>query len=63
MGIPRALGFVIQLAVAERHLQPVWQSLRLADVIRECKKRAALTWGVDEDMVEWEDGRLSPVPG
>ena len=33
------------------------------DVIRECKKRAALTWGVDEDMVEWEDGRAIPGPG
>ena len=26
------------------------------DVIAECKKRASMTWGVDEDQVEWQDG-------
>ncbi len=33
------------------------------DVIAECKKRAAMTWGMDEDQVAWEDGRVVPAPG
>ena len=33
------------------------------DVIAECKKRAAMTWGVDEDQVEWKDGQVEPGPG
>ena len=33
------------------------------EVIRECKKRAALTWGIDEEMVDWEDGHAVPGPG
>jgi CO/xanthine dehydrogenase Mo-binding subunit len=33
------------------------------DVIAECKKRAAMTWGLDEDQVEWEDGQAIPGPG
>lgn len=33
------------------------------DVISECKKRAAMTWGVDEDQVVWEDGKVLPAPG
>ena len=33
------------------------------DVIAECKKRAAMTWGVDEDQVEWKDGQVEPAPG
>ena len=33
------------------------------DVIAECKKRAAMTWGLDEDQVEWEDGQAVPGPG
>lgn len=33
------------------------------DVIAECKKRAAMTWGVDEDQVEWQDGSVVPGPG
>jgi CO/xanthine dehydrogenase Mo-binding subunit len=33
------------------------------DVIADCKKRAALTWGVDEDQVEWQDGQVVPAPG
>ena len=33
------------------------------DVIAECKKRAAMTWGLDEDQVEWEDGQALPGPG
>ncbi|XOV82320.1 MAG: xanthine dehydrogenase family protein molybdopterin-binding subunit [bacterium] len=33
------------------------------DVIAECKKRAARTWGVDEDQVAWQDGAAIPVPG
>jgi CO/xanthine dehydrogenase Mo-binding subunit len=33
------------------------------DVIADCKKRAAKSWGVDEDQVEWQDGSAIPVPG
>lgn len=33
------------------------------DVIAECKKRASMTWGVDEDQVEWQDGSAIPAPG
>ncbi len=33
------------------------------DVVAQCKARAAATWGVDEDQVEWEDGQAVPVPG
>ena len=33
------------------------------DIIAQCKARAAATWGVDEDQVEWEDGQAVPAPG
>lgn len=33
------------------------------DVIAECKKRAAMSWGVDDDQVEWQDGQVVPAPG
>ena len=33
------------------------------DVIAECKKRAAATWGLDADQVEWQDGSAVPAPG
>lgn len=33
------------------------------DVIAECKKRAAQTWGLDADQVEWEDGTAVPATG
>ncbi|MDA1077382.1 MAG: xanthine dehydrogenase family protein molybdopterin-binding subunit [Proteobacteria bacterium] len=33
------------------------------DIIAQCKSRAAATWGVDEDQVEWEDGQAIPAPG
>ncbi len=33
------------------------------DVIAQCKARAAATWGVDADQVDWEDGQAIPVPG
>ncbi len=33
------------------------------DVIASCKARAAATWGVDEDQVEWQDGQAVPAPG
>ncbi|HMB76072.1 MAG TPA: molybdopterin cofactor-binding domain-containing protein, partial [Kiloniellaceae bacterium] len=33
------------------------------DVIAECKQRAAKTWGVDADQVEWQDGSAIPGPG
>ena len=32
-------------------------------VIVELKTRAAKTWGVDVDQVEWSDGKASPVAG
>ena len=32
------------------------------DVIAECKT-TAMTWGVDEDQVEWKDGQAEPAPG
>ena len=32
-------------------------------VIADCKRRAATTWGVDEDQVEWGDGQAIPGPG
>jgi len=33
------------------------------DVIAQCKNRAAATWGVDADQVEWKDGKVVPKPG
>ena len=33
------------------------------DVIAECKKRAALDWGIDEEQLEWKDGQVEPGPG
>lgn len=33
------------------------------DVIAQCKERAAKTWGIDADQVEWEDGQAIPAPG
>ncbi len=33
------------------------------DILAQCKARAAATWGVDEDQVEWEDGQAVPAPG
>ena len=33
------------------------------DIITQCKARAAVTWGVDEDQVEWVDGQAVPAPG
>jgi len=33
------------------------------DIIAQCKARAAATWGVDEDQVEWRDGQAVPAPG
>jgi len=33
------------------------------DIITQCKARAAATWGVDEDQVEWLDGQAVPAPG
>lgn len=33
------------------------------DVIAECKKRAAQTWGLEEDQVDWQDGSAVPSPG
>ena len=33
------------------------------DVVAQCKSRAAATWGVDEDQVDWVDGQAIPKPG
>ncbi len=33
------------------------------DIIAQCKARAAVTWGVDEDQVDWQDGQAIPAPG
>jgi CO/xanthine dehydrogenase Mo-binding subunit len=33
------------------------------DIISQCKERAAITWGIDADQVEWEDGQAIPAPG
>ncbi|MFT7651287.1 MAG: CO/xanthine dehydrogenase Mo-binding subunit [Limisphaerales bacterium] len=33
------------------------------DVIADCKKRAAQTWGLEEDQVDWQDGSAVPSPG
>ena len=33
------------------------------DIISQCKARAAATWGMDADQVEWEDGQATPAPG
>ncbi len=33
------------------------------DIIGQCKQRAAATWGIDADMVDWADGKAIPKPG
>ena len=33
------------------------------DIIAQCKERAALTWDVDTNQVDWEDGQAVPKPG
>jgi CO/xanthine dehydrogenase Mo-binding subunit len=33
------------------------------DVVRQLRQRAALTWGIDADQVDWVDGEARPVPG
>ena len=33
------------------------------DIIAQCKQRAALTWELDADQVDWEDGQAVPKPG
>lgn len=33
------------------------------DVIAQCKARAAATWELDADQVEWRDGQAVPAPG
>ena len=33
------------------------------DIIAQCKQRAALTWELDVDQVDWEDGQAVPKPG
>jgi CO/xanthine dehydrogenase Mo-binding subunit len=33
------------------------------DVIADCRKRAAQTWGLEEDQVDWQDGSAVPSPG
>ncbi len=33
------------------------------DVVQQLKARAAKTWGIEEDQVEWVDGEVRPLPG
>lgn len=33
------------------------------DIITQLKERAAATWGIEEELVEWEDGHAVPKPG
>jgi CO/xanthine dehydrogenase Mo-binding subunit len=33
------------------------------DIIAQCKQRAASTWGIEADMVDWQDGQAIPKPG
>jgi CO/xanthine dehydrogenase Mo-binding subunit len=33
------------------------------DIVRQLKERAAATWGIEPDMVDWRDGRAVPMPG
>ncbi len=33
------------------------------DIIVQLKQRAALTWGIEADMVDWVDGEARPMPG
>ena len=33
------------------------------DIIAQCKQRAALTWDLDEEQVDWVDGEAVPKPG
>ena len=33
------------------------------DIIAECKQRAAMTWDIDADQVDWTDGEAVPKPG
>ncbi len=33
------------------------------DVVAQLKARAALTWGIDADQVDWVDGEARPKPG
>ena len=33
------------------------------DVVAQLKQRAAITWGIEADQVEWVDGEARPMPG
>ena len=33
------------------------------DIIVQLKSRAAATWGIEEDLIEWEGGQAVPKPG
>jgi CO/xanthine dehydrogenase Mo-binding subunit len=33
------------------------------DIIAQCKSRAAATWGIDAEQVNWESGQAIPAPG
>ena len=33
------------------------------DIIAQCKQRAALSWEIDAEQVEWSNGRAVPKPG
>jgi CO/xanthine dehydrogenase Mo-binding subunit len=33
------------------------------DIVAQCKRRAAATWGIEPDLVDWQDGQAIPKPG
>jgi CO/xanthine dehydrogenase Mo-binding subunit len=33
------------------------------DIVSQCKDRAAKTWGIEPDLVDWQDGQAIPKPG
>jgi CO/xanthine dehydrogenase Mo-binding subunit len=33
------------------------------DIVAQLKQRAAATWGIEVDMVDWQDGKVIPKPG
>ena len=38
-------------------------TVRWGYYIAQCKQRAALTWDLDEEQVDWADGEAVPKPG
>ena len=64
LATPNQQVFVISLAGAERRLQTGLAVVKACeDVIAQCKARAALTWELDVEQVDWRDGQAVPKPG